>query len=251
MPDRSLLEEKYLLCRRLEAVVDEMLEGEFNLSSDYQRLAFAFVCKSAKSYRAALRLVEQGLGEPALILVRSIFDDLVNLAYVSKDPDVRTDLFLEFSQLEKKRHLDNLEKAARVNKKYYSQLKELRAVWEKEFRGEYLKALPKFRKRAGWSGKTLREMAAGDAELTELYYTLYLYASGYAHGNSALALESYVRPVEPLRLASLAHPSETELLTALELGFDVFMRCIKVFTEASRLDRSRLDALTQEMDARH
>jgi hypothetical protein len=231
---------------KLEAAADRLLAGEFELADDYHRLAFAFASKSAKTYRAVLRLIDGGLGEPALILLRSVLEDLIHLSYISRDPARRAPLFLGFAHLEKKQALDYLSRAARVNDRYAAGRDELKEMWEREFKREYLEVVSNYPKKRHWSGKTLWEMAKGDPELVEYYCTLYLYASGFVHGGSVLGLESYVRPIEARKLRSLAHPSDSELATALDLGLPLVLKCLKLFTSACRLDAAELDALTEE-----
>jgi hypothetical protein len=237
---------KLALSLKLESAGDRLLAGEFDLAIDYHRLAFAFASKSAKTYRAALRLVENGLGEPALILLRSILEDLIHLSYISRDPERRSRLFLGFAHLEKKQALDYLSRVARVNKRYAKTLEELRELWKRDFKRAYLDVVADYPKKRHWAGKTLWEMAGTDPKLVEYYCTLYLYASGFVHGGSVLALESYVRPTESQKLQSLAHPSEAELATALELGFPLFLKCLLLFGSACRLDVAELDLLAEE-----
>src|SRR3990172_11573220 len=137
MSDAEQFQKEYELCLKLESLADTMLGGEIALATDWQRLTFAFASKSAKSYKGVLRLVEQGLGEPALILIRTIFEDLVNLTYISTDPEKLTRLFLDFHILEKKKYMDYWEEAGLGD----DEVVELNAVWERQFKAEYERVL--------------------------------------------------------------------------------------------------------------
>jgi len=217
-----------------------MLSGAFDLDTDFQRLTFAFASKSAKSYRAVLRLVEQGLGEPALIIIRTIFEDMVNLTYISTEPERLTGLFLDFHILEKKKYIDYWEEAGLGDE----EVGELKEVWEKQFQSEYERVLPNYPKRTYWSGKNLKEMAAAvDSELAKTYSMLYPYISGFAHGGSPLALESYISQTDTAAIRSLGTPSDAELSEALVAGFGLFMRCLRIFAGACRLDITALSDL--------
>ena len=220
-----------------------MLSGAFDLDTDWQRLTFAFASKSAKSYRAVLRLVEQGLGEPALILIRTIFEDMVNLTYISTDPGRLTRLFLDFHILEKKKYIDYWEEAGLGDE----EVGQLKKVWEKQFQSEYERVLPNYPKRTYWSGKNLKEMAtAVDAELAKTYCTLYPYISGFAHGGSPLALASYINETDTAAVTSLGAPSDAELSEALVAGFGLFTRCLRIFAGACHLDTTPLSDLSRE-----
>lgn len=222
-----------------------MLSGVFDLDTDWQRLTFAFASKSAKSYRAVLRLAEQGLGEPALILIRTIFEDMVNLTYISTDPERLTRLFLDFHILEKKKYIDYWEEAGLGDE----EVSELKEVWEKEFQSEYERLLPNYPKRTYWSGKNLKEMAtAVDVEMAKTYCTLYPYISGFAHGGSPLALASYIDQTTAGATTSLGAPSDAELSEALVAGFGLFVRCLRIFAGACRLDETALSDLSHEGD---
>ena len=245
MFEDAQLDQEYQLAMKLEHLADTMLSGEFVLDTDWQRLTFAFVSKSAKSYRGVLRLVEAGLGEPALILVRSIFEDLVNLVYMDTDPEKLTKLFLDFHILEKKKYIDYWEEAEVDD----DQLQELKAIWESEFKSRYEEILPNYPRKTYWAGKNIKEMASSvDQELFQMYCALYPYISGFAHGGSPLALASYVEHAGDRGIASLGAPSTEELSEALVAGFGLLVRCIKIFASACELDQSALDSLSVEAD---
>ena len=242
------MKKEHAVCLKLEVLADAMLAGPFDLTSDYQRLAFAFASKSAKSYRAVLRLVENGLGEPALVLVRAVFDDLINLSYISTDPDRLAKLFLEFQLLEQKRYVDLWEESGLEGHVEAEEIARLKAQWAVA-KSDYEKVLPNYPKRTYWSGKNVKAMAAAiDPELAKTYRLLYPYASGFAHGGSPLALSSYVGQTEDMNLTSLAAPSDAELSEALLAAFGLFSRCLRLFAAACEADKSGLDALNTEAE---
>ncbi len=239
------LEKEYQLAMKLERLADSMLAGHFVINTDFQRLAFAFASKSAKTYRGVLRLAEAGLGEPSLILIRSIFEDLVNLRYINSDPEGLVELFLDFHILEKKKYFDYWEEAALDD----SQVQELKKVWESEFESRYEQILKNYPKRTYWSGKNLKEMAKSvDIELLRTYCSLYPYVSGFAHGGSPLALASYVDQAGENGMTSLAAPSTEEVSEALVAGFGLLIRCLSVFADVCGLDQTELDSLSGEAD---
>lgn len=239
MSEAEQFHREHELCLKLEDLAAAMLSGEFDLTTDFQRLSFAFASKSAKSYRAVLRLVEHGLGESALIIVRTIFEDLVNLTYIGTDAERLTKLFLDFQILEKKKYIEYWEEAGLGD----DEVVEQKAIWEAEFKSEYERVLPNYPKRTYWSGKNLKEMAAVDSELARTYCMIYPYISGFAHGGSPLALASYVGQTDGVAIKSLAAPSGAELSEALAAGFGLFHRGLKLFVAASGHGGSDLEAL--------
>lgn len=240
------LQREYKLCLRLESLAEFVLAGQFNLSTDYQRLCFAFASKSAKNFQAVLRLAERGLGEPALILVRTIFDDFVNLAYINTNPDKLTKLFIEFQLVEKKKYIDSWEEAGLGAE----ELEELKTQWETVYKGQYEKIKRNYPKKTYWSGKTVRAMAGiVSPDLAKTYLILYAYASGFAHGGSPSALTSYIGLNEDMTLSALVDPSNAEISEALIAGFSLFSRCLSIFSDSCGLDHDMLDGLMAEGDA--
>lgn len=217
---------KLNLCLQLKNKANTLLKGEFFFTVDFQRLALAFALKSHKTFKAIIYLVKKGLPEPALVLVRSLFEDVVNLAYIAQDPHKLSSLFLNFSVIEKKFYLDNLKEAGLLDK-------ETERIWQKEFATEYQNIEADYPNKRYWSGKNIKQMAeATGPELTRTYYLLYVYSSGFAHGSSSLTLEDYLQPTKIHSLKPLNKAQPNQLTTVLELAYNLFSHCLKIFTSA-------------------
>jgi len=242
MTDSLRLRQKLNLAEQLKSQAKLLFNKDYYLDADFQRISLAFAAKSYKTYIAALNLVKKGLPEPAFILVRSLLEDVVNLAYIAQEPDKRSALFLNFSVIEKKFYLDNLKEAGLLNK-------ETETVWQEEFLVEYQKVKANYPYKRYWSSKNLKQMAeAVGPELSRTYSLVYLYSSGFVHGSSSLTLEDYLQQTKKQALKPLTKPKPEALATVLELAFQLFTRCLQIFIAACHLNYKNLEELKTQWE---
>lgn len=237
MTDNLQLKQKINLAEQLKNQAKLLFNKDFYLAVDFQRLSLAFAAKSYKTFAAILNLVKKELPEPAFILLRSLLEDVINLAFIAQKPEKRSDLFLNFNVIEKKFYLDNLKKAGLLSK-------ETETVWQEEFQAEYQKVQANYPYKRYWSSKSLKQMAeAVGPDLSRTYSLVYLYSSGFVHGSSSLTLEDYLQPTKKQTLKPLTKPRPETLTTVLELAFKLFMHCLQIFTTACQLNNKNLEKL--------
>ncbi|HSW35249.1 MAG TPA: DUF5677 domain-containing protein, partial [Candidatus Limnocylindrales bacterium] len=83
-----------LICDLIQKT-SKRIKEKAKINNNYQLLALFFFSKVAKSYRAVERLCYSGYGQDALVLGRTIFEHMVTLSYINKDPGERVELFID------------------------------------------------------------------------------------------------------------------------------------------------------------
>lgn len=240
----------------LEIGYELVSTGETLLSASHQafdahRIAsLALAAKALKNYQAVLTLCSHGFGEAALVVVRGLFEDVVNLAYISQEPGGRAQLFAEFNIVEKKRLLANLERAG-------LETEQEEADWQANWEAEYQRLRPKFLTQRGedaqyWSGLNVRQMCEAVDEtaqpltrpLLKTYHLLYVYVSQYTHGGSSLAAGAFVEGPGPQgSLRALFRPSDSEVGEALKVAFGLAVDMLKLYCRAWEIPGTMFEEL--------
>lgn len=216
-----------------------MISAPHQAFDPFQITSLALAAKALKNYQAVLTLCSHGFGEAALVVVRGLFEDIVNLAYISQEPGERAQLFAEFNIIEKKRLLANLERAGLESKQEQDD-------WQQNWEAEYQRLRQKFLTQRGedahyWSGLNVRQMceAVDQATVTltrpllKTYYLLYVYVSQYTHGGSSLAAGAFVEGPGPGgTLRAMFRPSESEVGEALTVAFGLVIDTLKLYCRA-------------------
>lgn len=154
-----------------------ILEGatsfrKYILDSDEKCLMAVFLAKACKTHQAVVLLAKSGYGEDAAILNRSLLNLLINARWIYKDPQERIPAYVDYDLVLKARLnrkiaenptlLGKAQHLAPEFKRQQSKLDEAKneATQRHNFN------------RHGWSGRTLRDMAAELGMITD-------YDSGY------------------------------------------------------------------------
>ncbi len=200
--------------------------------------------KSTKTFRALTVLCSKGYGEDAVILARSILENLICLTYIQKDESQhRAELFMYHS------FIDHKEKAEQIKDDYCIKeyIEQTNVKLDDDFEGNYNKAI-KMRKdecekikktqkykvdRYSWSGLSIRDMAI-ETELKDFYYDqVYWLISQFSHPNPS-ASYTYLKIKED-GLNIIDKPNEKWVKQALTLGFDCYLKIILLVNEVFSL----------------
>lgn len=126
-------------------------------------------------------LIERGFGREAGILLRSMFEAAVNIAWISKDVESRLERFASHQYFAAQKYRELKEKKLDIEKLSPAEREE----WEKE--GELIRSEAKkgrhkygFRPNLNWSGKSTRQMAE-EVGWIERYDRLYKVYSEVTH----------------------------------------------------------------------
>jgi len=155
----------------------------------YKMLATFFFAKGWKTFQSIYLLCSRQFAEDAAILVRSIFEMVVNLLYISKDPQNRALLFVEFDYIERQKRLDRLSKSP-DDPWGQALLKSVDPATIETLVSEYNRVRARYPKDWLWSGESTKKMAS-DVGLAFHYDWIYWVLSDLAH-TSPRAVKEYI-----------------------------------------------------------
>ena len=205
-------------------------------------IVISMLAKIRKHYNSIQELCKLGFGEEAGLIVRSMTNAFIDLAYISKNGKkvlserwVRFDWIIKGQKTEIAEMMDKLCKVPSLQgeklRKWEERKREIRAHID-EFRKDYKSEQTKH----DWSGysiKTKAEKAGKGPEL--LYHTVYRYNSDIEHSN-ATALDKYIDDDTPKKIQFLSEPSESHVEENLRESFNVFVRIAVIFFEQFKLE---------------
>lgn len=216
---------------QLKLMVNEYLEREIKNIGPKDALAAFALAKSYKTHSAVMLLCQEGYGEDASILNRTIFELLITLLYVLKDPTDKTayryyafDWVLRekmFKYAEQKPELLlQLEQRALRPKPGDTSIDEVKKM-SKEVQKKFSY------KGYNWSDKTLGEMAEIVGRSGQ-YKTMYRLGSQHTHSHSRV-MNDYVRKSKS-GFTNFAGISDNWVEQNLVMAFDFFS---SIFAAAS------------------
>jgi len=217
-------------------------------------IVISILAKTRKHYNSIQELCKLGFGEEAGIIVRSMTNAFIDLAYISKcgkkvlaERWVRFDWIIKGQKTEIAEMMDKLCKVPSLKgeelKKWEERKKEIHAHID-GFKKDYKGGQTKY----DWSGysiKTKAEKAGKGPEL--LYHTVYRYNSDMEHSN-ATALDKYIDDDTPKKIQFLSEPGESHVEENLRESFNVFVRIAGIFFEQFGLEdfKKKTDKLTKD-----
>lgn len=176
----------------LRKLIEENWDKTVAIKTPTEAIVVFALTKAHKTHKASLILCNQGFGQDAAILVRSLFELAVICGYITKDKTENKALrYINYDWISRKKMFT------------YVQSKEHLVKLIKEERPETDKIIEdvlKYSKEAdedfgykyfGWSDKQLSEMS-NETGLGDIYKTVYVLQSQLAHSNPRVVNE-YVR----------------------------------------------------------
>jgi len=216
-------------------------------------IVISMLAKTRKHYNSIQELCKLGFGEEAGIIVRSMTNAFIDLAYIFKcgkkvlsERWARFDWIIKGQKTEIAEMMDKLCKVPALKgeelKKWEERKREIRAHMD-EFRKDY-----KSKVKYDWSGysiKTKAEKAGKGPKL--LYHTVYRYNSDIEHSNAA-ALDKYIDDDTPRKIQFLSEPGESHVEENLRESFIVFVRIAEIFFEQFGLEdlKKEIGELTKD-----
>ena len=205
-------------------------------------IVISMLVKTRKHYNSIQELCKLGFGEEAGIIVRSMTNAFIDLAYISKhDKKVLSERWARFGWIikgQKTEIAEMMDKLCKVSflkgaelKKWEERKKEIRAQIDK-FRKDYKSEQTKY----DWSGYSIKTRAEKAGKGTKLlYHTVYRYNSDIEHSNAA-ALDKYIDDDTPKKIQFLSEPGESHIKENLRESFNVFIRIAVIFFEQFGLE---------------
>ena len=221
----------FSLNHQLKLLVDDYLEREIRNIGPKDALVAFTLAKSYKTHSAIMALCEGGYGEDASILNRTIFELLITLLYILKDPtDERAYRYYGFDWIlrekmfnyaeQKPELLLQLEQRALKPKNGDVSISEVTKM-SKQVQDKY-----KY-KGYNWSDKSLGEMAE-EVNRSGQYKTMYRLSSQHTHSH-ARVMNDYVKQTEN-GFTNFAGISDNWVEEDLVMAFDFFS---SIFATAS------------------
>lgn len=146
---------------------------------DYGKaLLFLQVTKLHTSTEAVLRLVKNGYGMDAMIIVRSMLNNLISCKWIiDSKPKTRAKRFIQYNTVLRKKFLEIAQKYPEQKSHFLKVLAD-----EKKINSLYKKIEKKFSDKYSWSGKKIWKMAE-DVGLKWDYDFIYNLASSLEHSD--------------------------------------------------------------------
>lgn len=162
----------------LDQAAENIGQIQIEEASDYDRVLQLFFSRARRTFRAVRLLADNGYGEQALVLVRTLYEDTVNLLYISTNPDRLAKLFLEYA------HFRNFKYLQYLQEHYPESLKLEGPDTLHGLIHEYERVRHNYPRGDSWSGYSISRLAR-TLNLDGLHETLYKITSDLVHGNVA------------------------------------------------------------------
>jgi len=225
---KKLFDLNVLLFRSLSDVLDKRVQN-LRLNSDFQWVVNFLFCRSYRLHWTILILCQKGFGQEASILLRSLMEHVVNIAWIEKEKsDERAKLFLDYFHIARKTLYNKYEKHG-IQLNLTDAQKELLESTE-EIEKAYMEVKDNYSNECYWVPLSIRKRALDvKEEYTWDFY--YWYYSFITHPSSASKLE-FVRQGEEghhfvigpsdLMIRDVLHLSCKYLLLSFDMWNKVF-----------------------------
>ena len=218
------------------------LAGQSMNSSHFKVAAYVLLIKGLKTFHAIQTLCRCGFGADALALCGSLFENVVDIAYMAKAPVRRPLRYMQFEQVGKYYQLLKGLKQKRLPKGEREDLKRHLTSIEPQAR-KLLKHYPSAQ--AGWAQKSIRERARAIGLLFE-YDNLYWVFCGYKHSLPMAVSGFFV--IEEGAPQTAAGPNVKGIFHASLHSTDYLMRLFRLFTRAYSVNKeNEIGGLAKEL----
>jgi hypothetical protein len=178
-------------------LVDEYLCINETPNTDISEVTMFLLAKYYKTALAFKTLVVSGFEEDARILLRTLFEILINLSYLSRDSVNRSRQFIEFYFIEHKHLLDS------IRKHYRMTYDKLDSNIKNKVISDYNRVKNKYSNETQWSGKSIHQMAKELGHNAKYWYDIvYSPESSYVH-SSVSSSEKFLEEINNQKFVSV------------------------------------------------
>lgn len=240
----------------IRQIVDSVVAREYKKKGRSEikelRSFFSYFCvaKAYKTHRAILILCNNGYGEDAAILTRSLFDLLIVMKYILRDNTGQMikrymdyDWVIRQNAFEYSKHNPVFKKAIedrRINPKEQDETPERIAEKAKEAMDTY-----DYERRYAWSDKSINQMAK-EVGRGQPYKTVYNLTSQLAH-SAPRTINDYIK-LYGEKLIAETGPTKNWVEETLVASFDFF---ISIFKEYDKENGSTFQKKLLDIDKRY
>ena len=228
------------------SITDEIFDQGWRArkKSVYEYVMSLLFSKAFKTYKGISILCKEGYGQDAGILLRSLFEIYVNIAYISKDKsEERAKRYYEYSYI-KKKHLVELFDNYRLEEEGFKDAGEFIRRNREEIYRLYNKVKDNYKNENGkkdefrWSGKSIKGMAS-ECGLGTDYAVVFFIFSQLVH-SSSMTERSYVHAnIAGRQIASDVGPSEEYIEIVLPHSSGIFLRILEKFNSVFNSGKER------------
>lgn len=202
------------IANRIERLAEGMGDVTIQDASAYDRVLQLFFSKGRRTFRGIRVLTHETLGEPALMLVRPLYEDTINLLYIGTDPDRLAQLYLDYAYIRNYKYLKFVESVDP------DALRDEDRATIEDVEERYRSLKERYPKANSWSGLTITDTAR-KVHMGEAHQSIYKVACDVTHGNVSGAYNLLL--AEDNRSIGVEDDSPEELAdTALVLGLVCF-----------------------------
>ena len=224
--------------------------------SNFHMVAYLLFSKAFLTFQSVRNLCLIGCGSDALGLCGSLFENLVDLAYVKQAPDSRSRRFIQFEQVDKYYQAEKILRRKRLPKGWRKRYRD----YIKSLAPQVVKLLPKYPKqREGWARRNLRERAKAvklDLEYDELYFIFCVLKHTLPAGAAGMFIENrggvdVIRGPNIKNVYPAALESTKYLLRIADHFQDIFglaAQRAQIILLMERLDATSNELLAQQPD---
>ncbi len=204
----------YELASRIEDLAERMGDVKIQDASAYDRVLQLFFSRARRTFKGIRVLTNEKLGEPALMLVRPLYEDTLNLLYIGTDPDRLAQLYLDYAYIRNYKYLKFVESVDP------DALRDEDRATITDVEERYRALKERYPMANSWSGLSITDTAR-KVHMDEAHRTIYKVACDVTHGNISGVYNLLL--AEDNRSIGVEDDSPDELAdTALVLGLACF-----------------------------
>jgi|SRR5579859_3456297 len=216
----------------LHALVDACFNKDLPLRNPRDAVVSMFMAKAFKTHNALLHLCRSGFGEDASILSRSLFEMMITLLYLLRDPtDERAFRYFAFNWILQKRMFDaikdDLEGITALDERMKHPKKNDVTLDEVERNAAEAEKKYHFGKSDNWANKGIHEMARAIGQ-EKAYKTAYRLQCQLAH-SSPRSMTNYTVSEDGGNIVLAVDDPFNWVQESLITGFGYFSQIVEAF----------------------
>lgn len=218
---------------RIAGGLEKKINKEEVKKDSFEFVVYFLFIRSYLTFEAINFNSRKGYDFDAGILSRTLLENLVNLLYISKDPKKRSELFLKYEAVQKKKIMNAIESDeswlnVEVLKKAVLDTKE---KIEKDFNA--IKHLyPDLR---NWSGKSIRQMIEDTGRVLIPTYSI---LCSLTHP-SPYSIPDYIEGIWDKKIIPQLYPNDKYLYEVLPTSYNLFLQILQKFNEVFSLGQEK------------
>lgn len=243
--------EYFVILEKVEVLAESVFSHKdivWDSENDFSKLTLYLISRFAQRTQAIETLCRAGFAKDAIILLRTMFEDLITFKYIQKDRNRIKDL-IDFDIHERLNGINIILENTLLDEKKKRKLTKKREI----LKIEWDKVKPRFTAKNGhvfsrWSGKSLKEMCE-DPEDKKNYIYAYNYFSKYVH-LSLLPDHEYILGREGNNVVVQTGPSDqlvTQVIHTLIIFLLQFLNVLNI--EYTLSSDTELDSINKDLQS--